>query len=242
MAGEGLRQRIPWSVRDALSSEEIELATFGGEEAAETTAFIGIEEAAAGLDATGVGAPIGIAIGGLAALGFGAYEIYKHLSKSDPTIQLKDVQNIHASVSAGGEKVDEKNTYTQDIDFKAELEKDEAGFNPPPFKYLGPGNSLNRGPAYNLVDESAREHDIAYSQAKSKEDIYKADKSFISKSGNYIAEGISGKGSVSDTIGAVLGGVGIGTKHLLEKSINKVLYPTISGKNATTIKKRIRTI
>lgn len=238
MAGEGLRQRIPWSVRDALSSEEIELATLGGEEAAETTAFIGIEEAAAGLDATGVGAPIGIAIGGLAALGFGAYEIYKHLIKSDPTVQLKDVQKIHASVSEDNKKVNEK----PDIDFKAELDKDEAGFNPPPFKYLGPGNSLNRGPAYNLVDESAREHDIAYSQAKSEEDIYKADKSFISKSGNYIAEGISGKGSVSDTIGAVLGGVGIGSKHLLEKSINKVLYPTISGKHATTIKKRIRTI
>ena len=62
------------------------------------------------------------------------------------------------------------------------------------------------------------------------QDIYNSDQSFINKAVDHIVEGISGKGSISDTIGSVLGTVGIGSKHLLEKSIGKVIYPSISGK------------
>lgn len=104
------------------------------------------------------------------------------------------------------------------------------GYTLPGYKYLGPGNSLDRGEPTNFIDADAQEHDIAYDQAKSKQDIYTADTTFLSKAGDHIAEGISGQGSYSDTIGAIAGAVGIGTKHLVESGVNKVLYPSIPGK------------
>lgn len=107
------------------------------------------------------------------------------------------------------------------------------GLVPPPFKYLGPGNSLNRGQPYNQIDADAQQHDFEYSVAQTPEDIYKSDIQFIAKSGDHIAEGLSSKGSIGDTIGAIAGGIGIGAKHLLEKSTGSIQYPKLSGKYAS---------
>nr|WEY02528.1 MAG: VP1 [Canine parvovirus] len=111
-----------------------------------------------------------------------------------------------------------------------EAEQQKQGLVPPPFKYLGPGNSLNRGNPYNQIDADAKEHDEAYNKASASRDIQSADKRFINKSIDHIAEGISGKGSISDTIGGIAGAIGIGSKHFIEKATGQ-LYPSISGIN-----------
>jgi hypothetical protein len=117
----------------------------------------------------------------------------------------------------------------EELDF-VPLENQHRGFVPPPYKYLGPGNSLNQGQPFNYIDDDARSHDIEYSNAKSKADVYNSDKNFLSKAGDHLAEGLSGKGSLGNTLGAAAGIVGIGGKHLLEKSTGTVLHPSISGK------------
>jgi hypothetical protein len=109
---------------------------------------------------------------------------------------------------------------------------EQAGFVPLPYKYLGPGNSLNRGPAYNQIDSDAKAHDIEYYQIEKgefSETIEASDKRFLQKAGDHIIEGISGKGSISDTIGAIAGGLGIGSKYLIEKAVGKNYYPSLSG-------------
>ena len=92
---------------------------------------------------------------------------------------------------------------------------------------MGPGNSLNRGKPYNNIDSDAKIHDIQYSNAKTKEDIHQSDKEFLQKSGDHIIEGISGQSSYSDTIGAVLGGSGIGAKHLYDQLTGSISYPNL---------------
>jgi hypothetical protein len=236
-----LRQRIPWSNRyEYLNGEEVELESFAEEGLAEVTtdaiaetSFIGIEEAAAGLDATGVGAPIGFIVGGLAALGFGAYEIYEHLIKKHPDITLQTVREHHPEHNSEPTAIIPLEEQGRDADFvplENQAESSERGFVPPPFKYLGPGNSLNRGPPYNKVDEDARQHDIQYSQATNKEHIFESDRQFLNKAYKHITDGISGKGTISDTIGGVIGYGGIGVKHLAEKIRGDTIYPSFSGK------------
>ena len=86
-----LRRRVPFSERTPL------LETFEVEEAEEVAAeglFASIEEAAASLDLTPL-APVGLWVGGLAALGYGAYEIYEHLLKSKPRITLRKIEREH---------------------------------------------------------------------------------------------------------------------------------------------------
>lgn len=247
-----LRRRIPWgSSGSGVAEEGIPLidSTAGsvvegteGIELAEFGTFATIEEAGAALDSTGIGAPIGITIGILAALGFGAYEIYEHLVKKDPTITHATVGqhfdkaranpqphiNAAKSLQSSLDIVPLEHQH-QDADFISQ-ENQHSGFVPPPFKYLGPGNSLNRGQPYNYIDDDARTHDIEYNQAKTIEDVYKSDQKFISAAGDHFIEGLSGKGSISDTIGAAIGGIGIGAKHLFEKSTGTIVYPSISGK------------
>ena len=101
---------------------------------------------------------------------------------------------------------------------------DNRGFVPPPFKYLGPGNSLNRGTPYNDIDADAQEHDHAYDTAKTQEDIRESDIHLLRKASDHIVEGISGRGSISNTIGGALAGIGIGGKYLIEKAVG-VQYP-----------------
>lgn len=98
------------------------------------------------------------------------------------------------------------------------------GFVPVPYKYLGPGNSLNRGEPYNNIDAHAQEHDIAYSSSKTQEDIKEADIKLLKQASDHFVEGVSGRGSISDTIGSALAGIGIGSKYIVEKGTG-VLYP-----------------
>lgn len=107
------------------------------------------------------------------------------------------------------------------------------GFVPLPYKYLGPGNSLTRGEPYNQIDAHAKEHDIAYDSAKTQEDIRRADIKLLGEASNHIVEGISGRGSISDTVGSALAGLGIGAKYLLEKQTG-VLYPKNLPNETTT--------
>ena len=217
--------------------------------------FLSIEEGASAIGATGIGVPIGAAVALLAAAGYGVYEIYEHVVKQNPKATPKLVQRkfdqTKKEIKSGtfDEKVhkneikqrfeDKKSKNKQPVDF-VPLENqvgnndyvplefqniDKQGFVPPPFKYLGPGNSLNRGPAYNQIDADAEIHDNEYNSAKTKEEVFKSDKDFINKAGDHIAEGLQGKGSISDTIGAALGAIGIGAKHTFEKAIDKVVYP-----------------
>lgn len=101
------------------------------------------------------------------------------------------------------------------------------GYVPPPFNYLGPGNSLDIGPPYNEIDADAQKHDNQYNVAKTSEEVHQSDLEFLSHAGDHIIEGISGKGSISNTLGAIAGGIGIGAKHLTEKAAGKVIYPSL---------------
>nr|QVW56792.1 MAG: structural protein VP1 [Phylloscopus inornatus ambidensovirus] len=234
-----LRRRVPWRTAASettglLEGEAVELTTFGT-----------IEEASLALDASGIGTPVGVAVGVLAAVGFGAYEIYEHIIKSKPTVTLHKIAREFKKANYNQQQhIDEahkrlgteKGVDILPLENEKEavqivpLEAQHSGFVPPPFKYLGPGNSLDSGIPYNDIDADAKIHDTQYSVAETKEDVYKSDSEFLTRSGDHIIEGISGKGSISDTIGAALGGIGIGAKHLLEKATGSIQYPNISGK------------
>lgn len=107
------------------------------------------------------------------------------------------------------------------------------GLVPPPFKYLGPGNSLDRGTPYNEIDADAKKHDIAYNNAKTHKDIAASDIQLLGEASDHIIEGISGRGSVSNTIGGALAGIGIGGKYLTEKAVGPIYPSTFSGNYGT---------
>ena len=88
-------------------------------------------------------------------------------------------------------------------------------FNVPGYRYLGPGNKLNNGTPINSADSIARDHDIAYEQAKSTSDIRAADRKAI---GQFIGD---------KSIGGTIGAVGLGVKYIGE-SIVGVQYPDMS--------------
>lgn len=106
------------------------------------------------------------------------------------------------------------------------LKTERKGLTVPGYKYLGPGNSLNRGTPNNNIDEDAKEHDEAYNKAKTSQEVSEADKKFISKAGDHIVNSINQKESISNTIGGVIGAVGIGLKSAVEKHTG-VIYPSI---------------
>lgn len=99
----------------------------------------------------------------------------------------------------------------------------KGGYHLPGYKYLGPGNDMNRGSPINHVDEHAQQHDKAYETAMNKEDVYKADRTFLKDLSDHI---IDGSDSVYETAGAISGVLGIGAKHIVEKTIGKTLYPS----------------
>lgn len=106
------------------------------------------------------------------------------------------------------------------------LKSERRGLTVPGYKYLGPGNSLNRGVPNNNIDEDAREHDEAYSKAKTSEEVSQADKTFLSKAGDHLVNAINQKESLSNTVGAAIGAAGIGLKSAVEKHTG-VIYPSI---------------
>lgn len=225
-----LRQRIPWNrTVESIAEEETSFIEAEEAEAAAFETFEFAEGAGLALDETGVGAPIGLLVGALAAIGYGGYKIYEKIHDKHPHIPKATIQKHIENQKINNLDIVPLEHQHQDSDFIG-LDNQHSGFVPPPFKYLGPGNSLNRGPAYNYIDDDARSHDIEYSKAYSQQDIYNSDKRFITKAFDHIAEGISGKGKLSDTIGSIAGAVGIGSKHLIEKATGNIIYPSISGK------------
>ena len=239
-----LRQRIPWGAT-AAETEEIPLLEVGGEAievATETELFLEAEAAAAALDTTGIGAPIGVIAGLAIAAGFGVYELWDHLTSRGHDLSQTQVKVIHdhltnvRSNKPALHPVANQKSAGRDIEAAADTREnikivpvpESRGLVPPPFKYLGPGNTIDRGDPYNQVDADALEHDKAYEQSKTKADVRKADKKFLAQVGDHVAESIQGKSSISDTVASIAGGIGIGSKFIAESGIG-VQYPSISG-------------
>lgn len=243
-----LRRRIPLSSRtpllQAANSETIELGELGATEIAEFGTFETVEAAAAALDSTGVGAPLGIAIGALAAVGFGAYEIYEHFktvpqAAAHPRFNEKTVtdyvnranRNLAKNKRLNGSGITDKNlkkntiskTETTEVNYPGEPVP-SYGLVVPPYKYLGPGNSLERGFTNIQIDQDAQQHDHDYSNANTQQDVEKSDREFIQKTGDHVVDYIQGGGTVLDTVGAIAGGLGIGTKFVAEKAVGPI-YP-----------------
>lgn len=96
----------------------------------------------------------------------------------------------------------------------------------PNHNYLGPGNTAQiEGNPHHPVDSDdliASEHDNAYHQAQTKEDVYKADREAINKFG---VDAWHNKNWHS-----AVGAVGLGLKHGVERLTNRVFYPSLPGK------------
>lgn len=107
---------------------------------------------------------------------------------------------------------------------------DKQGLALPGTKYTGPGNSLNRGPGINESDDDAHIHDTEYHTARSHQDIQKADINLLSRAGDHIIEGISGEGTLGNTILSAVQAAGIGTKYGLEKATGPIYPSKFAGK------------
>lgn len=99
----------------------------------------------------------------------------------------------------------------------------------PGHNYLGPGNQAqiagNQLPPVDSDDLIASQHDNAYHVAKTKEDIYAADKRAIS---DFAVDAWKNKNWHS-----AVGAIGLGAKHGIERLTNKVFYPNL-GKSCPT--------
>ena len=83
---------------------------------------------------------------------------------------------------------------------------------------IGPGNKLQ--PPLTNADHVALDHDIAYSEAKTNQDITTADKKAI---GDFTNEYIYGSNPVSKFQAAV-GTIGLGVKHAVDQIVGKPVY------------------
>lgn len=241
----GLRRRIPWRSSEVSENipllentsetltegaEGIELEEFGAE-----GLFATVEEAGLALDSTGWGAPLGITIGILGALGFGGYEIYQYLTKKNPKVTQAKVSKIINKHKLYPEKhIKNAKKLIQNHKEQQILESESTNqhqYTLPFTKYTGPGNSLNSGDPVNEADLESKIHDTKYANAKNKEDILKADQEYISHQSNILAEGLSGKTNLGNIVTSGIGLAGIGSKHIIEKQLDKVIYPSsFSGK------------
>nr|QTZ83186.1 MAG: putative VP1 [Periparus ater parvoviridae sp.] len=96
----------------------------------------------------------------------------------------------------------------------------KAGLTLPGYKYLGPGNSTNLGTPNNEVDAIAYWHDKAYEHAKSKNEIFDADKWARKHFGDEFYK--------HPSVGAALGWIGMGTKNIIEENIiGDSVYPSM---------------
>lgn len=103
------------------------------------------------------------------------------------------------------------------------------GLTLPGYKYLGPGNSLNRGVPVNALDSAAKKHDERYhkiteyfkktkNRKNFEQDIREADEEFLNEVSLIAPE------TTYDSFAKFLATGGIGTKYLVEK-ITGVIYP-----------------
>lgn len=90
----------------------------------------------------------------------------------------------------------------------------------PGHRYLGPGNPLDNGEPVNKADSIARQHDIEYSLAQNKQDIYSSDKRAIE---NFYSDVKS-----NPNLSSVIGLTGLGIKNIVEeKLLDRVIYPSL---------------
>lgn len=232
-----LRRRVPWSSSTASEStpllesgEAIELAEVGG--------FASVAEADAALLSTPA-APIAVAVAVLGGLGFGAYEIYEHYKEKRPKLKLNKVLREYNKAEQNNFKYSDESIKENKENFVplehqhkqvdiVPLEDQHTDLTVPPYKYLGPGNPLDKGEPYNEIDADAKQHDTEYSIAETEDQVYESDQNFLKKASDHLVEGINNKESPSNIVGAALGLVGIGAKHGIEKTVG-VQYPRNMG-------------
>lgn len=110
-----------------------------------------------------------------------------------------------------------------DIQSVEAYSKEKPAFLFPGHNYLGPGNKSriegNTAKPTTSADAIAADHDDDYTTATNKEDIFKADQKAIK---NFALDTFKNK-----SIPSAVGAVGLTGKHLVEKSLNKVIYPNL---------------
>lgn len=90
----------------------------------------------------------------------------------------------------------------------------------PGHKYLGPGNPAKNGDPVDIDDYIAQQHDEAYEQAKTKEDIFNADKQSASEFWTDFKANWNHH--------SLLGATGLTAKNLLEEKIlGAAIYPSM---------------
>lgn len=113
-------------------------------------------------------------------------------------------------------------------------EVDKRGWVPWPYKYLGPGNSLNRGQPFDKADAIAEVHDWDYHNATESKQIVNSDIRFLQKEGLLLVESQYGLATPDNFIGSLLGSIGIGGKRLYEGIKGEVIYPDMSKRKNTS--------
>lgn len=86
------------------------------------------------------------------------------------------------------------------------------------YPHVGPGNKI-LPTANNPIDNIARQHDIAYTNAKTRQDIQTADEAFIEEMKKTSPDSWKGTGVKLASI------AGIKTKSVIENTLGKTLYP-----------------
>lgn len=89
----------------------------------------------------------------------------------------------------------------------------------PGHNYLGPGNPLENGPTVDEADRIAKIHDTHYNEANTNQDVYKADQEAIL---NFFQDF-----KKQPNLPSLAGIAGLGTKHLIERSSGKIIYPNL---------------
>lgn len=145
------------------------------------------------------------------------------LSETTPLIGVAETASVVPSVLAGGAVIAGSAGIGKLISDALAAEKSEEEehtdplFTLPGHKYIGPGNTIDKGASpIDYDDEISEIHDREYANAKSQLDIYDADSKYLNKA---IYDTFA-RGNVHSAIGAV----GIGAKHAIEKVIG-VKYP-----------------
>lgn len=119
--------------------------------------------------------------------------------------------------------------YYQQVDDYNKQYKSPLGL--PRHNYLGPGNTARaEGNTLEPVDSDdliAQEHDDAYHYAKTKEDVFAADKKAIHE---FASDAWKNRNWHS-----AVGAVGLGIKHGVERLSDKVYYPSLPGESCLAI-------
>lgn len=182
-----------------------------------------IEEIGLEIDAVPGGLPVGVTIGVLGLLGFGAYEVKNF---------IVDVYKQYHSTATVERKIQHtlKNPKAVlPVWEKLRDSRGKPGFNFPGTKYLGPGNDINRGEALSAPDRTAQIHDIQYEVASSPQDIHTADKQGKESFKYNFYDALSQPGNIQEVYQSGVGYAGLAAKQGIENTFGDI-YPNFSGK------------